>query len=244
MESGSWEAKAQFRTARRNTAWRDGAQGAGQPRRRPRPPARSPHAEGPSRAHTHRPARATPLPRQAPPPPDPAGRGGASSLPRSHWTALPAGPAPLSFRLVGRWIYPPPLHRLVFIPPRRARRRGAGSRRSGRRPLPSPAFIVPPVHCGIVAARPGSAPSSLPLPSSFSIPRSKMAAAAAPPAPSPPPPAPAGPRCPGSWPNFAVVCSFLERYGALLDLPELPFPELERVLQPPQEPGDQGKRVP
>ncbi|XP_037233886.1 remodeling and spacing factor 1 isoform X2 [Falco biarmicus] len=66
-----------------------------------------------------------------------------------------------------------------------------------------------------------------------------MAAAAAPPAPSPPPPPPAGPCCPGSWPNFAVVCSFLERYGALLDLPELPFPELERVLQPPQEPGDQ-----
>ncbi|NWX48715.1 RSF1 factor, partial [Steatornis caripensis] len=65
------------------------------------------------------------------------------------------------------------------------------------------------------------------------------AAAAAPPAPSPPPPPPAGPCCPGSWPNFAVVCSFLERYGALLDLPELPFPELERVLQPPQEPGDQ-----
>ncbi|KAM6317175.1 remodeling and spacing factor 1 [Aegotheles albertisi] len=64
-------------------------------------------------------------------------------------------------------------------------------------------------------------------------------AAAAPPAPSPPPPAPPGPCCPGSWPNFAVVCSFLERYGALLDLPELPFPELERVLQPPQEPGEQ-----
>ncbi|NXN92849.1 RSF1 factor, partial [Rhinopomastus cyanomelas] len=67
-------------------------------------------------------------------------------------------------------------------------------------------------------------------------------AAAAPPAPCPPPPPPpsvAGPCCPGSWPNFAVVCSFLERYGALLDLPELPFPELERVLQPPQEPGDQ-----
>ncbi|XP_052525427.1 remodeling and spacing factor 1 [Tympanuchus pallidicinctus] len=64
-------------------------------------------------------------------------------------------------------------------------------------------------------------------------------AAAAPPAPSPPPPPPAGPCCPGSWPNFAVVCSFLERYGALLDLPELPFPDLERVLQPPQEPGDQ-----
>uniref|UniRef100_A0A8C8RQN0 Remodeling and spacing factor 1 n=1 Tax=Pelusios castaneus TaxID=367368 RepID=A0A8C8RQN0_9SAUR len=64
-----------------------------------------------------------------------------------------------------------------------------------------------------------------------------MAAAAV--APSPPPPPPAGPRCPGSWPNFAVVCSFLERYGALLDLPELPFPELERVLQPPREPGEQ-----
>ncbi|XP_029458048.1 remodeling and spacing factor 1 isoform X2 [Rhinatrema bivittatum] len=38
-------------------------------------------------------------------------------------------------------------------------------------------------------------------------------------------------QCPGSWPDFAVVCSFLERYGALLDLPELTFPELERVLQ-------------
>ncbi|XP_075775613.1 remodeling and spacing factor 1 isoform X1 [Pelodiscus sinensis] len=66
-----------------------------------------------------------------------------------------------------------------------------------------------------------------------------MAAAAAPTAPSPPPPPPPGPCYPGSWPNFAVVCSFLERYGALLDLPELPFPELERVLQPPQEPSEQ-----
>ncbi|XP_067389391.1 remodeling and spacing factor 1 isoform X3 [Emydura macquarii macquarii] len=65
------------------------------------------------------------------------------------------------------------------------------------------------------------------------------AAAAVPTAPSPPPPPASGPCCPGSWPNFAVVCSFLERYGALLDLPELPFPELERVLQPPQEPGEQ-----
>ncbi|XP_072466856.1 remodeling and spacing factor 1 isoform X1 [Notamacropus eugenii] len=43
----------------------------------------------------------------------------------------------------------------------------------------------------------------------------------------------APPGCPGSCPNFAVVCSFLERYGPLLDLPELPFPELERVLQTP-----------
>uniref|UniRef100_A0A8C3SNN6 Remodeling and spacing factor 1 n=1 Tax=Chelydra serpentina TaxID=8475 RepID=A0A8C3SNN6_CHESE len=58
-----------------------------------------------------------------------------------------------------------------------------------------------------------------------------MAAVAAPTAPSPPPPPPSGPCCPGSWPNFAVVCSFLERYGALLDLPELPFPELEQSLE-------------
>ncbi|XP_008842430.1 remodeling and spacing factor 1 [Nannospalax galili] len=43
----------------------------------------------------------------------------------------------------------------------------------------------------------------------------------------------APPGCPGACPNFAVVCSFLERYGPLLDLPELPFPELERVLQAP-----------
>ncbi|XP_004632587.1 remodeling and spacing factor 1 [Octodon degus] len=48
----------------------------------------------------------------------------------------------------------------------------------------------------------------------------------------------AAPGCPGSCPNFAVVCSFLERYGPLLDLPELPFPELERVLQAP--PADVG----
>lgn len=44
MEGGTWEWKVQFRTPR-NTAWRDGAQGPG-----PRPPALSPHAEGPSRA--------------------------------------------------------------------------------------------------------------------------------------------------------------------------------------------------
>ncbi|XP_023197951.1 remodeling and spacing factor 1-like [Xiphophorus maculatus] len=36
---------------------------------------------------------------------------------------------------------------------------------------------------------------------------------------------------PGLCPNYAVVCSFLERYGALLDLPELSFPQLERYLQ-------------
>lgn len=54
----------------------------------------------------------------------------------------------------------------------------------------------------------------------------------------------APPGCPGSCPNFAVVCSFLERYGPLLDLPELPFPELERVLQaPPPDVGNgEGKR--
>ncbi|XP_076846927.1 remodeling and spacing factor 1 [Brachyhypopomus gauderio] len=36
---------------------------------------------------------------------------------------------------------------------------------------------------------------------------------------------------PGSCPSFAVVCSFLERYGAALDLPELTFPQMERYLQ-------------
>ncbi|XP_061484988.1 remodeling and spacing factor 1 isoform X2 [Rhineura floridana] len=98
--------------------------------------------------------------------------------------------------------------------------------------------------------RPVSLPSAPPPPSPSPsiLSGSKMAAAAAaPPSPPPPPPPPAappteGPSCPGSWPNFAVVCSFLERYGALLDLPELPFPELERVLQPPQEPGEQVPR--
>ncbi|RVE64199.1 hypothetical protein OJAV_G00143610 [Oryzias javanicus] len=36
---------------------------------------------------------------------------------------------------------------------------------------------------------------------------------------------------PGLCPNYAVICSFLERYGALLDLPELNFPQLERYLR-------------
>nr|XP_020454228.1 remodeling and spacing factor 1-like [Monopterus albus] len=36
---------------------------------------------------------------------------------------------------------------------------------------------------------------------------------------------------PGLCPNYAVICSFLERYGALLDLPELTFPQLERYLK-------------
>ncbi|XP_045080110.1 remodeling and spacing factor 1-like [Coregonus clupeaformis] len=36
---------------------------------------------------------------------------------------------------------------------------------------------------------------------------------------------------PGFCPSYAVICSFLERYGALLDLPELTFPQLERYLQ-------------
>ncbi|XP_051541884.1 remodeling and spacing factor 1-like isoform X2 [Myxocyprinus asiaticus] len=35
----------------------------------------------------------------------------------------------------------------------------------------------------------------------------------------------------GLCPSFAVICSFLERYGALLDLPEVSFPMLERGLQ-------------
>ncbi|XP_007552408.1 remodeling and spacing factor 1 isoform X1 [Poecilia formosa] len=32
-------------------------------------------------------------------------------------------------------------------------------------------------------------------------------------------------------PSFAEVCSFLERYGATLDLPELTFPQMERYLR-------------
>lgn len=32
-------------------------------------------------------------------------------------------------------------------------------------------------------------------------------------------------------PSFAEVCSFLERYGAALDLPELTFPQIERYLR-------------
>ncbi|XP_051952704.1 remodeling and spacing factor 1-like isoform X2 [Xyrauchen texanus] len=36
---------------------------------------------------------------------------------------------------------------------------------------------------------------------------------------------------PALSPGFAVVCSFLERYGTALDLPELTFPQLERYLQ-------------
>ncbi|XP_026865168.2 remodeling and spacing factor 1 isoform X1 [Electrophorus electricus] len=36
---------------------------------------------------------------------------------------------------------------------------------------------------------------------------------------------------PGLCPSFAVVCSFLERYGTALDLPELTFPQMERYLQ-------------
>ncbi|KAK7151735.1 hypothetical protein R3I94_008169 [Phoxinus phoxinus] len=36
---------------------------------------------------------------------------------------------------------------------------------------------------------------------------------------------------PALSPGFAVVCSFLERYGPVLDLPELTFPQLERYLQ-------------
>ncbi|KAJ8280455.1 hypothetical protein GJAV_G00054760 [Gymnothorax javanicus] len=36
---------------------------------------------------------------------------------------------------------------------------------------------------------------------------------------------------PALCPSYAVVCSFLERYGAALDLPELTFPQIERYLQ-------------
>ncbi|XP_010868195.3 remodeling and spacing factor 1 isoform X2 [Esox lucius] len=36
---------------------------------------------------------------------------------------------------------------------------------------------------------------------------------------------------PGLCPSFAVVCSFLERYGPALDLPQLTFPQMERYLR-------------
>ena len=35
---------------------------------------------------------------------------------------------------------------------------------------------------------------------------------------------------PGLCPSYAVICSFLERYGPLLDLPELTFTQLERYF--------------
>ncbi|XP_049922399.1 remodeling and spacing factor 1 isoform X1 [Epinephelus moara] len=36
---------------------------------------------------------------------------------------------------------------------------------------------------------------------------------------------------PALCPSFAEVCSFLERYGAVLDLPEMTFPQMERYLR-------------
>lgn len=36
---------------------------------------------------------------------------------------------------------------------------------------------------------------------------------------------------PALCPSFAEVCSFLERYGATLDLPEMTFPQMERYLR-------------
>uniref|UniRef100_A0A3B3B5M9 Uncharacterized protein n=1 Tax=Oryzias melastigma TaxID=30732 RepID=A0A3B3B5M9_ORYME len=36
---------------------------------------------------------------------------------------------------------------------------------------------------------------------------------------------------PGKMAAPAVVCSFLERYGPALDLPEMTFPQLERYLR-------------
>lgn len=67
------------------------------------------------------------------------------------------------------------------------------------------------MHCGesLVLQRTVSNPSIV-----------KMAASAA-----------AAGSSPGLCPSFAVICSFLERYGGLLDLPELTFPQLERYLQ-------------
>uniref|UniRef100_A0A3B4Y1Y7 Uncharacterized protein n=1 Tax=Seriola lalandi dorsalis TaxID=1841481 RepID=A0A3B4Y1Y7_SERLL len=36
---------------------------------------------------------------------------------------------------------------------------------------------------------------------------------------------------PALCPSFAEVCSFLDRYGAALDLPEMTFPQMERYLR-------------
>ncbi|XP_028321677.1 remodeling and spacing factor 1 [Gouania willdenowi] len=43
--------------------------------------------------------------------------------------------------------------------------------------------------------------------------------------------APSIPSVPALCPNFSVICSFLDRYGAQLDLPELSYPQLERYLR-------------
>ncbi|XP_018425190.1 PREDICTED: remodeling and spacing factor 1 [Nanorana parkeri] len=50
-------------------------------------------------------------------------------------------------------------------------------------------------------------------------------------APASPVIAPSAPSKAGACPDYAVLCSFLERYGAVLDLPELTFPELEEALE-------------
>lgn len=36
---------------------------------------------------------------------------------------------------------------------------------------------------------------------------------------------------PALCPSFAEVCSFLERFGAALDLPEMTYPQMERYLR-------------
>ena len=35
----------------------------------------------------------------------------------------------------------------------------------------------------------------------------------------------------GGDPNFAVICSFLHRYGELLGVPDIPFTYLEKYLE-------------
>lgn len=118
------EGAVQFRSSGRRLSLSPSPPAALTPRLRHAPALTAP------RARPRCPARLRPRPA-------PRGGGGASALPRSHWAAPPtAPPPPVS---IGRSAGPsPPRPRLVFIPPRRARRRGAGSRRSGRRPLPSP----------------------------------------------------------------------------------------------------------
>lgn len=102
-----------------------------------------------------------------------------------------------------------------------------------------PAFIVKVSTgsraCLCVELYPGRAAASSPspsihfpaasqqrvLPSCFSPP-GNMAA---------PAPAVARSSGPALCPSFAEVCSFLERYGATLDLPEMTFPQMERYLR-------------
>lgn len=116
-----------------------------------------------------------------------------------------------------------------------------GSRR-GLRGVPSPQPApIPRAHARTHAALRSPPPRAPPASAKMAAAGAEAAAAAPDPNPNPNPDPAALPGCAGACPNFAVVCSFLERYGPLLDLPDLPFPELERALQAQATPpGDAG----